>query len=146
MAGGWEPATSNEATSNLLYFPMIQHHHHSNNPSSKRINQHDPRHDVLQFSDDGIVLWFYFIEEVFDECIEHFGSEDQEDGNDDECGLEEAEIQEDGEEQCENCTPQVQTKIRFFLPHETDPADGVTKTTEETAGHGRSIEVCACPV
>ena len=118
---------------------MVHDRQDADDQRSERIDQNDSRHHVLELPDDGIVIRFDFIEKIFDERVEDFRPEDEEDRDDDQGHFEQTEIKNDRRQQRDECPTEVKTEIAFLFPNETDAANGVTGALDKLAGHAKMI-------
>ena len=101
--------------------------------------EHHPRGDVLQLAHNRIVLRFNLIEQIFNQSIHNFRSEDEEDRQYDERNFDESELQHEGHNQCERGDCEMNFKVPLFADHRVKAAECVAETAEEDAGHEESI-------
>ena len=119
----------------ILPAEMVEERQAGDDKCTRRTQEHHSRGDVFEFSDDRVVFRFHFIEQILEERVHDFRSQDEENGEDDKGNLDEGELQRHAGDQCKSARREVNFEIPLFTDHGVKSAERVTKAAEEDAGH-----------
>ena len=98
----------------FLFQKMIQECECPDDDGPERIEQDHPRRDVLQFPDDRIMFRLDFIEQILNQRVHDFRSEDEEDRKYNQRRLHCREAKQDCEEQRYACSDDVDFEIALL--------------------------------